>query len=442
MNNPLEEIRQKQRKLVYHFGEQLYSFRRSGHLDFSFSSSNSVQEKEITKLLKLLQYMDERICKFEELSAREAEEPVQAAADPGADAGTEIFEEKVETVAEAAAEDESRILQEKAESAPETVVEKASEIPEEEIETASEPVFEKEETPEPVGPEEVPTSEVSPAVSLAEELNRATEALSEPLSVGHSEINAGESTEIEMTLEQKETETLETVFQPAEETLAPETSSITVTFQDVLAGARFKSETEKNLFEDNFGAFQSGDEKSRARAIKNLSHLGGKEAFQNVCKLAMRDPSAEIRMTVLKTIGRTRQPENAELYRTGLKDEDASVRITSIKGFSMLLLNDSRPSLEPLLRDPDAHVRGIAATCLGIYGGTEGVRAASELWKDQDAYVRKSLVDMLAVVRAPGALTVVKQLLEDQDEGVRRAAENALNKVKPAEEKWKKYGNR
>ena len=415
MQNSLSELKQKQRKLLYHFGETLYNLYRADSIDFVFPAGNAWQEQETSKLLKLLNYMTERVRKFEELASRE--ETVEAVAEPVPEVQSSVAELPVPSLGDTVLDEEKKPMDEKSESVPEA------------------PLGEKEGIRwEEAGPAESEGSS-STSRSIVE-----VEQVSETLSGGSLAATLTETLEEKAEEEARlspealvEQETSQLAAQFPDE--APTQAAVSVTFQGLLESVRFKSETEQRLFEENLDVLRNGQEKERVRALKNVSYLVGKTTFKDVCGLVMKDPGPAVRIAALKTLGRTRDPESLDLYRTGLQDEDAGVRIACVKGLSMLLLKDCVPVIEPMGKDPDARVRGMTVTYLGIYGGPQGVQLASEAWKDEDAYVRKSLVDMLAIVRAPGTFSVIKQLLDDTDEGVRRSAANALNKSKVVETK-------
>ncbi len=403
----MDGLKQKQRKLLYHFGETIYELYRAECIDFTFPSGNEALEKETSKLLKLLNYMDERIQKFEQADPREETVPAGEASVPEVKAP--VAEESAESPAVVVHSEEAPLAEKQTEGVSESPEEEGEELRWEESGSTE-------------------NDESSSTAPIAAESESAPEILSE----GSSNASFAEVPEEE------------TIFVPEPEAFVPETpvpeetpaqGTDALTFQGLLDGVRFKSEIERRVFEDNLGVLQAGDEKDRVRALKNISRLGGKETFKDVCNLAMKDTDPAVRSTAIKLIGRTRDPESAGLFRAGLQDRDAGVRIASVKGLSMLLLKDCVPSIESMLQDPDAHVRGMTVTYLGIYGGAEGIRLASEACKDPDSFVRKSLVDVLAIVRAPGTISVVKQLLDDPDDGVRRSAANALSKSKAVETK-------
>lgn len=71
MDERLNDLKQKKRKLLYHFGEWLYQLFQTGDAELAFPSENSPQEKEIDKIFNMLNFVDERIQKFEKMDIHE-----------------------------------------------------------------------------------------------------------------------------------------------------------------------------------------------------------------------------------------------------------------------------------------------------------------------------------------------------------------------------------
>jgi hypothetical protein len=406
LDNFLEDLKQKQRKLIFHFGEMIYGSLKSERIELAFPGEHSSEEKETVKLLKLLRYMEERIRKFERTAA-----------------GREETDAK-ETRSGACEISVENPLTEQAKDAVSAACPGRADVPCEKC-------------------EECPPAEAACVAPVAEEVAPQTEPA------------AGEALpEIKPDAERTPVEEFQTVEPQTQSHTASDEAPQPVTatpvldemagvknsppaadpFGDILTAAALGSETERRVFEETVDVLRFGDEKDRERAVKSVSHFGGKETFLAICRVMMKDPAAPVRTAVIKAIARIRDAGVAEIYQQGLDDEDAGVRIAAVKGLSMALPKDSVSSIIPLLRDPDAHVRGMAVTCLGIYGGEAGAQAVFELRGDPDAYVRKSLVDVFGIVRAPGMLPTIKMMVDDENEVVRKAVESALSKAKVEEE--------
>lgn len=63
----LDELRQKERKIVFHLGETIYKLYKNENIRFLYTSDGVDQEREVRKVLKLLDYMADRIKTFEEI---------------------------------------------------------------------------------------------------------------------------------------------------------------------------------------------------------------------------------------------------------------------------------------------------------------------------------------------------------------------------------------
>lgn len=64
MEQHLQELRQKQRKLTFLLGEKIENLYTSGLLRFLYTSDGVKDEEEVLKLLRLLGYIEERIAKL------------------------------------------------------------------------------------------------------------------------------------------------------------------------------------------------------------------------------------------------------------------------------------------------------------------------------------------------------------------------------------------
>lgn len=78
----LEELRLKKRKLVFVLGELLYALHKTQNIRFLYTSSGVPQEKEVQKLMRLIDYISGRIKKFEGMSVyQDVEVPAEKKSD-------------------------------------------------------------------------------------------------------------------------------------------------------------------------------------------------------------------------------------------------------------------------------------------------------------------------------------------------------------------------
>ncbi|MBF0503601.1 MAG: HEAT repeat domain-containing protein [Candidatus Omnitrophica bacterium] len=73
MEPQLQELKDKHRKLVFLFGEQIHQLYKSQDINFIFSPEGRLKEKEIDRLIRLLDYLDERISDLQEDGLEEDE---------------------------------------------------------------------------------------------------------------------------------------------------------------------------------------------------------------------------------------------------------------------------------------------------------------------------------------------------------------------------------
>ncbi|MBF0479918.1 MAG: HEAT repeat domain-containing protein [Candidatus Omnitrophica bacterium] len=398
MEQQLDELRAKEKKLIFLFGETMYHLYKSQSVRFLYTSAGEEQEKEVTKLVRLLDYIEDRIAKLEELYAAEEEDEEE-------DSDEEETEEEV-------VGDEEEL------SEAETVESEAAEIETEKTQNA-----------EPEKSDDV--------VSLAEQL----------LVPDKEEQLNWVAPNVAEIIEQEPEPIKETVAVAVEEIKPVEVEAVKPVepkdvLEHILKTAEFVSDVDKRLFEKNIKQLKKGTEREREISVGQIAHTLGNEDLKKVYEFVMKDSSLMVRQAVMKNISRMKDNEMEGFWELGLNDPDLKVRTTAIKGIGTHVTEAHRTTLEVLLKDSEPHVRGLAVTYLGMYYGKEGVRKAVTSWLDQSPYVRTSLIEMLSIVKPEGALTTIKNLLSDTDEDVKKQAEKALKKIMPERKKESNHDKR
>ncbi|HBR14152.1 MAG TPA: hypothetical protein DD723_01225 [Candidatus Omnitrophica bacterium] len=400
MAQHLQEIKLKQKKLIFLFGEIMYHFYKSQDVRFLGTSEGEAKEKEVEKLVRLLDYLQERIQKFEEIY--DDEHPVGE---------SEVEEEEKRPVEEETSQGEEPPKVEDPEEPIETedseVVEEESDKEASRCEKVLEP--EKEEQKNFVSPGAV-QNVVEESLPSAENAAAATE----------------ECVSAEVAVKRAVAEESVRSVPLAREGFGDEDI-----LENIFQTAIFASDAEKKLFKKNLEHLKKGNEREREICVSQIAHVTGKEALRKVYEFAMKDVSSRVRLAVIKNISRMKEGESKDFLELGLSDPDAKVRIAAIKSLGRHGSDKYRKILERFLKDSDQHIRGLAVTYLGIYHGEEGIRKAIMAWTDESPYVRISLIEMLSVVKPEGALTTIKNLLSDREEEVKKAAEKALKKLIP-----------
>jgi len=67
MKDKVEELKRKHRKLTFLLGQLIYKLYQSQAIRFLYTSGGIKEEEEVGKMLRLLDYLNERIKKFEEI---------------------------------------------------------------------------------------------------------------------------------------------------------------------------------------------------------------------------------------------------------------------------------------------------------------------------------------------------------------------------------------
>lgn len=426
MDRRIEEMRQKQKKLTLLLGEKVYRLYKSQGVRLLYTSEGVYEEEEVRKLVRLLDYLDERIQKFEELYGDD-EAAGEECPEECESAETEIEEEPVNAAEEKAEEEVSEeeiaeATEEKVEEKVEKVLEeKAGEGTEEVIEEEIEEDEQKEVEEEKVCEEKIEIKEVFKEAEApkAEEVK-----IEEPTTTPAEEVNEQPA---------KEVETVSVEAKVAQETAvsAVYSGDWRDALDNIFQTAVFSTEADRRIYDNSQKHLRNGSERERELAINQLAHISDKRALHKIYEFAMKHDSGAVRSAVIKQITRAKEVADEGLLKLGLSDADRKVRTAAIKALASHVTDAHQNLLEGLLKDNDPYTRGLAVTYLGIYYGKEGVQKAGALWNDESPYVRKSLVEMFSIVKPEKAITTIKNLLLDADNEVRRAAEAALDKLIP-----------
>ncbi|MBF0511515.1 MAG: HEAT repeat domain-containing protein [Candidatus Omnitrophica bacterium] len=398
MDDQLQDLKSRHRKLVFLFGEAVHQLYKSEDIRFIYSSGVGEKKEEIQKLVMLLDYLNERIMQIEpeetEVLAEEDEDQ------------EDYFEEQ-----EDAPQEEEKVPED-------NLQEEANEVQEDGLNEEKDEDLEEDVVPEEgVVPEE---QELLAENTILED----QEIVLEDTSAIESEVNRAVEEECS-----------------ASSPFRDEKIKLDDTLTCLLDTAVFTSDADRRLFEKNIKQLSMGTQREREVAIGQMAHVTPKDVLHQVYEFAMKDKSSAVRMAVLKNVARMKEGSSEGFFDLGMNDPDPKVRTTAVKGLGSHVSEGNRKTLEGLLADSDERIRGLAVTYLGIYYGKEGLQKAMTTWQDPQAYVRVSLLEMLSIVKPEGALRIVKNLLSDKDQEVKKAAEKALEKLMP-ERKRNVYGKR
>ncbi|MBF0387274.1 MAG: HEAT repeat domain-containing protein [Candidatus Omnitrophica bacterium] len=417
MDPQLNALEQKQRKLIFIFGEKLFELSRARDVRFRYTFEGEDQRAEIEKLLTLMNYLEDRI----ESLGDPADQSVPADADEESD---EVADAQGAAEAESSDDDEELLVSDASEEddydgddsgaeeavapagvpAPVPVVEPLMVTEPEVVIAVPQPVP----VAAPVSQEPLPPAPVVPAEEVIVKVDEYEE----------DQVNRVVAEEVALEL-------------PG----VAEKSGSWDGLEEVLRTADFTSEADRRIFENNLKQLRSGDEREREVSIGQISHISSRKALRQAFECLLRDPAVRIRLAVIKSVSRMKDVEMEGFFELGLSDADDKVRIAALKGLGTQVSDKNRAILERLLKDADEHIRGLAVTYLGIYYGKEGVARAVSMKADPSPYVRISIIELVSIVKPDGALTVVKDLLSDAHDDVKKAAEKALAKVMPERKK-------
>ncbi|MBF0571449.1 MAG: HEAT repeat domain-containing protein [Candidatus Omnitrophica bacterium] len=350
MDQHLQELKSKQRKLIFLFGEAVYKLYKSKEISFGFASEDRPKEQEIEKITRLLDYLDERITKIEELEDEDEEE---------SEDDTAVYQEEDEIEDEV--EDELE-----AESAVEDEKEDEGEIQQEAV---VEDEIELEETSTVESEVNKAVEEESSASSpFVEERIRPDDTLTRLLETASFNCDA------DRRLFEKNINQLSMGTQREREVAIGQIAHITP--KDIL----------HQVYE-----FAMKDESSLVRlaVIKNVSRMKQGEA-EGFFDLGMNDADAKVRTAAVKGLGSHVSDRNRKILDGLLSDSDEHIRGLAVTYLGIYYGKEGVKKAITAWEDTNPYVRISLLEMLSIVKPEGALTVVKNLLSDKEQDVKKA----------------------------------------------------
>lgn len=350
MDHRVEELLEKQKKLTFVLGETLYRLYRSQAVRFLYTSDSVEEEEGVRKLVRLLEYLEDRIRKFEEIYGKEDEE--------------EMTDEESEA---------ERSLPEREESAEEEPAEE-EESAEEEKEMPEEGETSKEEAP---GEEEAPLTE-STAAEAAQLESAAALAAQEEIIKNICQM-ASFASDAEKRLFEKSIARLQKGSEREREVSIGQ-----------IANVADKAALRK-VYE-----IAMRDESSRVRlaVMKNIFRMNDNKN-EALFRLGLEDADPAVRMAAIKAVAGRVNNAHHSLLKELLSDGDPRVRGLAVTYLGIYYGKDGAKEANALSADESPYVRKSLLEMLSIVRPDGVMTTIKNLLSDTDEEVKKAAEDAL-----------------------------------------------
>jgi HEAT repeat protein len=166
----------------------------------------------------------------------------------------------------------------------------------------------------------------------------------------------------------------------------------------------------------------NSSEKTRASAMKALSHRTAEPGTVDALLDGLRDPDAWVRYYACQSLGRSRRTEVAQRVAELLDDGAGQVRIAAIEALSVLGGELSNGLLIDAAEAADADVSSAALIGLGITQLESALPTLMKAARDGDATKRLIATAALSNFRSPEVLPLLLLAVADAAETVRTSA--------------------
>lgn len=170
------------------------------------------------------------------------------------------------------------------------------------------------------------------------------------------------------------------------------------------------------------------DSSIRSKSAEALGEIGDKRAVEPLIAI-IRDEDSWVRMAVAEALGKIKDPKAVEPLISLLKDEDSWVKIRAIE--ALMAFKDQR-TVDPListLKDSNSSVRTRSAEVLGELKNPKAVPELIKALKDKETDVRMRSAEALGKIGDKRAVEPLIECLKDEDWTVRLRSAEALGRI-------------
>lgn len=182
-------------------------------------------------------------------------------------------------------------------------------------------------------------------------------------------------------------------------------------------------------FADAIEKLKTGGKDAKRQAADLLGQSRDPAAIPHLMK-ALGDPNADVRLTVIESLGMLRARE-AVGKLSDILSKDTDPRLRHSAAISLAYIGDpaAGPALTGALKDAHPGVRYAAVQAIGAVKYAAAEDTLIKLLQDSDGNMRRSAVSALGELRSAKAVGGLKRALEDKDKHVKLAAIQALGEI-------------
>lgn len=346
MEDHVAELRQKQKKLTFLLGDKVRRLYKSQAVRFLYTSDGVEDEEDINKLIRLLEYLNDRIRKLEEIYG------------PAEDAD--------------GAEGDEELTQDQQEEYPEAEGQEEDEADAGDDEVQEEPTAQENEQTASNLSEEVPRAQRRDAVDDQQEDS------------GHF---------------------FESVFRTA----AFNSDAEKRLCKDNLDKFQKGTEREREVAIGHIAhsADYNTLRKIYAFVMQHESSVIRRAVIRQVCRMpdahydellvrGLQDTDIQVRIAALKGIGTQPSPQHGELLEQSLKDADEHIRGLAVTYLGIYFGKEGALQAYTAMSDPSPYVRKSLIEMLAIVKPEGAMAAIKDLLSDKDVVVVKAAEEALA----------------------------------------------
>lgn len=155
----------------------------------------------------------------------------------------------------------------------------------------------------------------------------------------------------------------------------------------------------------------------------------GSASFEPLLKQALnKEDVPQLRASFVAAIGRFKNAQNIDFFRSFLKDADARVRANAIESLHAIGSKDALKAIVAQLPDKDNRVRANVLVALKEHSSESLFELTTEMATDKSIAMRESAIYALGKFRAPKALAFLARMsVYDNSEQIRQKALSLLS---------------
>lgn len=163
-----------------------------------------------------------------------------------------------------------------------------------------------------------------------------------------------------------------------------------------------------------------------------LGYFSASEAAKDLAEVLTQDVDKELKLEVLRALGRIRESRILHNLLPFLQDPDPEIRRQTIFTMGQIRHACVVDDLCDMVHDPDVTVRKLVAVALGMIGHRDGEKGLDTLLKDENHVVRAAAINALSALECFGWELTVAAMANDPAPQVREQVAVSLGNADSA----------